>query len=101
MLGVLASASLFVRGPESIRLVRVTRADGPARLLVEGPGPEQMTHFLDDAVECLWCQVDIERRLMTEGFQRVPVAGAERRSGGDRRGASRGSDRRRHVELVS
>jgi hypothetical protein len=97
MIGVVQAASLFVRGSESVRLVRITRADGPAHLVVHGPGPEQMTHVLDNAVECLWFQVDLERRLVAHGFQIAQVAGADRRSGRDRRGASRGTDRRREL----
>ena len=102
MIGVVQTASLFIRGTESVRLVRVTRADGPARLLVDGPGPEQTRHLLDNAVECLWFQLDIERRLVAQGFLLAHVSGADRRSGRERRTSSRGSDRRRQVEqLVS
>ena len=98
MIGVVQSASLFVRGGESVRLIRVTRADGPARLVVHGPGAEQVTHTLDSAVECLWFQVDIERRLVAQGFQLVPLRGGDRRSGRERRTSSRGSDRRRQLD---
>jgi hypothetical protein len=72
----------------------MTRADGPARLQVDGPGPVQATHVLDNVIDALWQQTDIERTLVAEGFQAGKVV--ERRSGRDRRTQSRGgSDRRR------
>ena len=94
MLGVVETASLFVRGLESIRLVRITRADGPSRLLVHGPGAARATHVHDDAIQCLWFQADIERGLLAEGYQLVRQGAGERRSGRERRTAPRGTDRR-------
>src|SRR5688572_24837740 len=96
MIGLIQTAMLFTRGMESVRLLRMTRADGPARLLVDGPGHAQATLVLDNAIDCLWQQTDIERALVEEGFQ--VVTRVERRSGRDRRTESRGSDRRRSRE---
>ena len=94
MLGLVETASLFTRGPESIRIVRITRADGPARLLIHGPGAARATHVHDNAIQCLWFQADIERGLLAEGFQLVRAGAGERRSGRERRAAARGYDRR-------
>src|SRR5688572_20314689 len=96
MIGLIRTAILFTRGVESVRLQRMTRADGLARLFVDGPGHAQATHVLDNAIECLWQQTDIERDLVEEGFQ--AVTRVERRAGRDRRVESRGSDRRRSRE---
>ena len=94
MIGLIRTARLFTRGLESVRLLRLTRADGPARLHVDGPGPAQATHVLDNVIDALWQQTDIERTLVAEGFQ--AVNGVERRSGRERRAQSRGkADRRR------
>jgi hypothetical protein len=94
MYGVVETASLFTRGSESVRLVRITRADGPSRLLVHGPGVTRETHIHDNAIQCLWFQAGIERALLAEGYQLVRNGTAERRSGRERRAATRGSDRR-------
>jgi hypothetical protein len=101
MLGLVESALLFTRDGESVRLVRITRADGPSRLLVEGPGHAQIMHVVDSAIDCLWHQADIERRLVAEGFRPTPLANADRRSGRDRRAEVRGSDRRRPTFSVA
>lgn len=102
MLGLVHAATLFQRGPQSVRIVRLTRADGPARLLIHGPGAAHEVHVMENAIECLWRQTDIERRLVAEGFRLVPLPGAERRSGRERRATTRGSDRRRPaVEMTS
>jgi hypothetical protein len=93
MIGLIRTAMLFTRGMESVRLLRTTRADGPARLLVDGPGHAQAAHVLDNVLDCLWQQTDIEHSLVAEGFRPSPKV--ERRSGRDRRAERRGSDRRR------
>lgn len=97
MIGLVESALLFTRGSESVRLVRMTRADGPSLLFVDGPGHLQTTHVLDDTVECLWCQSDVEHQLQKDGFQLAPLANADRRSGHERRHHTRGADRRREM----
>jgi len=97
MIGLVESALLFARGSESVRLVRMTRADGPSLLFVHGPGHLQATHVLDDTIDCLWCQSDIEHQLQKDGFQLVPLSNADRRSGGERRHHARGADRRREM----
>ena len=94
MLGVVETASLFIRGAESVRLVRITRADGPSRLLIHGPGPAREIHVHDNAILCLWFQAGIERGLLAEGYQLVRNNSAERRSGFERRASTRGTDRR-------
>lgn len=94
MLGLIQTASLFARGPESVRIVRLTRADGPAHLLIHGPGATRATHVHDNAIECLWFQADVERSLLAEGYQLVRAGTGERRSGRERRAAARGHDRR-------
>jgi hypothetical protein len=97
MIGLVESALLFTRGSESVRLVRMTRADGPSLLFVHGPGHLQTTHVLEDTIECLWCQSDVERQLQKDGFQLVPLTSADRRSGHERRHHTRGADRRREM----
>lgn len=97
MFGLVETASLFTRAHESVRLVRMTRADGPSLLFVHGPGHLQAMHVLDDTIECLWEQADVERGLLKDGFRFVPVATADRRSGRERRVQTRGADRRREM----
>lgn len=92
------SVSLFTRGHESVRILRLVNPTGPVRLLVHGPGSEAATYDLDDEVECVMWQSAIERNLVTEGFRLEPSL-CERRSGRDRRGTARESDRRRWVSV--
>ncbi len=101
MLGIIETASLFIRGAESIRLVRITRADGPSRLLIQGPGTAREVHIHDNAIQCLWFQADIERRLLAEGYQLVRNGSADRRSGRERRTAARGTDRRLQADAAT
>jgi hypothetical protein len=100
MIGLVQTAWLFTRGSQSVRIVRVTRANGPVRLLVNGPGTAVTMYDADDALEGVRYQLHIERGLVAEGYQLASFASAERRSGGDRRGAPRGIDRRRALERV-
>jgi hypothetical protein len=101
MFGVVETASLFTRGSDSIRIVRITRADGPSRLLVHGPGTARETHIHDNAIQCLWFQADIERGLLAEGYQLVRNRTAERRSGYERRASTRGTDRRMPLAVAA
>lgn len=101
MFGVVQTAALFTRGTESIRLIRITRADGPARLLVHGPGSARATHVHENAIQCLWFQTDIERGLVAQGYQLVRAAAAERRSGRERRTSVRGTDRRATADAMT
>ena len=100
MLATIETAWLYVRGQESVRLIRVAEEGRQDRLLVYGPG-RSVTAFSDDDVHgCLRRQQEIERALLAEGFLLQPHVEGERRSGHDRRGASRGPDRRRGVYPV-
>jgi hypothetical protein len=83
-------AWLFVRGEESVRIVR---DPGAFVLRVEGPGYEREVHAFKDEAEVGEFQRTYEARLLAEGW--MLAASHERRSGRDRRGTSRGSDRRR------
>ena len=100
MIGLVQTAWLFTRGADSVRMIRVSRPDGPVRLLVNGPGREALVHEVGDAIDCARYQSELERRLVAQGFQLARFVSPERRSNGDRRGATRGSDRRRHPERV-
>jgi hypothetical protein len=83
-------AWLFVRGEESVRIVR---DPGAFVLRVEGPGYEREVHAFKDEAEVGEFQRTYEARLLAEGW--MLGASHERRSGRDRRGTSRGQDRRR------
>ena len=99
MIGLVQTAWLFTRGSQSVRIIRVARQNGPVRMLVQGPGTERSVHEAD-ALECVRFQSEVERRLVAQGFQLASFTSAERRTGSDRRGAARGSDRR-NLELVN
>jgi hypothetical protein len=102
MIGSIESASLFTRGLQSVRLVRLGRLEGPVRLLVLGPGPSSSVYESPDAIECGNYQSQIESALVGEGYQLAGFAAAERRSGADRRRNSRDvrGDRRREVQMA-
>lgn len=101
MIGLVQTAWLFTRGSQSVRIIRIAQPKGSVRLLVNGPGAESLAQDMDDALECARHQSEIERRLVAQGYQLASFASAERRAGGDRRGAQRGADRRSHLELVN
>lgn len=100
MIGLVQTAWLFTRGSQSIRILRVARPYGPVRLLITGPGAASSTYDADDAIDAVRYQLHLERGLVAEGYQLESFASADRRSGYDRRSASRGSDRRRDLALV-
>jgi hypothetical protein len=83
-------AWLFLRGTESIRIVRDPKA---FVLRVDGPGYEREVHAFAGEVELGEFQRNYESRLVAEGW--VLGASQERRSGRDRRSEPRGQDRRR------
>ena len=83
-------AWLFVRGEESVRIVRDPKA---FVLRVEGPGYEREVHAFKDEAEVGEFQRNYEARLLAEGW--MLGASQERRSGRDRRADARGPDRRR------
>jgi hypothetical protein len=101
MSAAVQSATLFVRGSQSVRIVRLAKDEGAAQLVVNGPSGAHAEHVLESATEGLWYQVDIERRLVAEGFEVVEILAGDRRSGRDRRGESRGTERRRHDDVPS
>ena len=96
-IGAVREAWLFTRGVKSVRIVR---ASGRSRMFLHVYGPDtnsDMQEF-DDVLGCMRYQSEIERRLVGEGFSLDRFV-AERRSGSDRRGTGRGSDRRASCQL--
>ena len=87
---------LFVRGSESVRVIRAATPEGRARLLVYGPGNTQATHEFQDTVTCMQRESEIELQLVADGFTLEQFT--DRRSGSDRREMSRGGDRRRDAD---
>jgi hypothetical protein len=98
MIGLVQTSWLFTRGSQSVRIIRVSQPKASVRLLVNGPGSESLVHEMDDAIECARHQSEIERRLVAQGYQLAHFLSVERRTGRDRRGVPRGSDRRNHLE---
>jgi hypothetical protein len=93
MVAILETIWLFVRGSESVRVLREATPEGLVRLLVFGPGNTQDVHEFEDAITCSTQQSEMERRLVAEGFALAEFT--NRRSGEDRRSVPRGPDRRR------
>ena len=94
MTGLVETIWLFVRGEESVRVIRASTPEGRARLLIYGPGNTQATHEFQDALTCTQRESELERELVNDGFTLEQFT--DRRSGFDRRSAPRGtSDRRR------
>src|SRR5262245_32113645 len=83
MVALVETIWLFVRGSESVRLIRAGTPEGRVRLLVYGPGNTETTHEFQDAIACAARQSEIERRLISEGFALHQFT--DRRSGLDRR----------------
>ena len=83
-------AWLFLRGDESIRIVRDPNA---FVLRVAGPGYERSVHAFKNEDEVGEFQRNFEARLLAEGW--ILAASQERRSGRDRRQHPRSSERRR------
>ena len=94
MTGLVETIWLFVRGDESVRVIRAATPEGRARLLVYGPGNRQAAHEFKDGVTCTHMESELERQLVADGFTLEQFT--DRRSGVERRSAARGSvDRRR------
>jgi len=93
MVGLVETIWLFVRGSESVRVIRAATPEGRARLLVYGPGNMQAVHEFEDVIACSTEESEMERRLVAEGFTLAEFT--DRRSGEDRRSVPRGPDRRR------
>lgn len=93
MTGLVETIWLFVRGAESVRVIRAGTPEGRARLLVYGPGNLQATHEFQDDITCATRESELERQLVADGFTLEQFT--DRRSGLDRRSVPRGPDRRR------
>jgi hypothetical protein len=91
--GLVETIWLFVRGPESVRLIRASTPEGRARLLVYGPGNTQATHEFEDGTSCTTRQSELERELVAGGFTLEQFT--DRRSGADRRNVARETPERR------
>ena len=93
MTGVIETLWLFVRGEESVRMMRTTTPEGRVRLLVYGPGNTHAVHDFADDVACIQGESALERQLVHDGYSLEQFT--DRRSGTDRRRVPRGLDRRR------
>jgi hypothetical protein len=94
MTGLVETTWLFVRGGDSVRVIRATTPEGRARLLIYGPGNSQATHEFPNVVACTTREAEIEQEMVAEGF--ILEQFTDRRSGIDRRSTPRGEpDRRR------
>ena len=93
MVTLVETVWLFVRGSESVRMIRAGTPEGGARLLVYGPGNTQDVHEFKDAITCSTQESEMERRLVDDGFSLAEFT--DRRSGQERRSVPRGPGRRR------
>jgi hypothetical protein len=93
MVAIVETIWLFVRGFESVRVIREATPEGGVRLLTYGPGNSQDVHEFEDPITCSTQQSEMERRLVAEGFALAEFD--DRRSGEERRSVPRGPDRRR------
>jgi len=93
MTGLVETIWLFVRGGQSVRVIRASTPEGHARLLIYGPGNTQATHEFQDGITCTQRESEIERDLVADGFTLEQFT--DRRGGLDRRSVGRGSERRR------
>ena len=82
MLAAVETAWLFVRGVQSVRIIRAATLRGDVHLHIKGPGTEQESHTFHDVIDCMHFQADFERRLVGRGF-------ALERFTSDRRSAAR------------
>jgi DNA-binding response OmpR family regulator len=87
---------LFARGNESVLISRIAFPGPNARLHICGPGQAATSFECTDLAACMKRQNEIERALITDGYQ---LLSRERRTGRDRRTVPRatGSDRRRDL----
>lgn len=96
-------AWLYVRGEQSVRIVREGGGDRPERLVSYGPG-RAIAIFHDDDRDPIGLdrrRVALERQLTAEGYEKLVLFFADRRGGGDTRMKPRPGlrDRRRSDEL--
>ena len=68
MTGLVETIWLFVRGDESVRVIRAATPEGGARLLIYGPGNTQATHEFQDPVTCTHREAELERELVHDGY---------------------------------
>jgi len=86
---------IYARGRQSVLVSRVSQPGPLARLHVLGPGQMRRSYDCSDIDECFALQAEIERTLVSEGYQLLE---RDRRSGTDRRTSPRpGPDRRRRI----
>jgi hypothetical protein len=94
MTGLVETTWLFVRGGDSVRVIRAATPEGGVRLHIYGPGNIQETHEFANVVACTTREAEIEQELVADGFTLEQFT--DRRSGIDRRHTPRGdADRRR------
>ncbi len=93
MVALVETIWLFVRGTESVRVIRAATPEGRSRLLVYGPGNAHEVHEFEDAITCSAQESEMERRLVADGFALSEFT--DRRGDEDRRSVARGPDRRR------
>jgi hypothetical protein len=92
VIAAVEAAWLFVRGAESVRIVRTATRAGAVHLHVQGPGAHAESRTYTDALECMQQQAELERRLVAQGYalerftadrritgKRTPPDGRERR----------------------
>ena len=73
------AAWLFVRGQDTVRIVRVAELSGQLRLLVNGPGTRLVTHVCMDHDDCARLQALIAGELHAEDYTEL-VGTTERRA---------------------
>ena len=93
MTGLVETIWLFVRGNDSVRVIRAATPEGRARLLIYGPGNSNTTHEFDNVVSCTTYEAALEKELVADGFTLDQFT--DRRSGMERRSTPRGGERRR------
>jgi hypothetical protein len=93
MVALVETTWLFVRGAESVRMIRAATPEGRARLLIYGPGNTQSVLEFQDKMACSTAESDLEERLVKDGFTLNQFT--DRRNGEERRITPRGPDRRR------
>ena len=85
---------LYVRGDHSVRIEMLEGS-----LSIYGPGRQFRRHDCEDDVAALLEHSSIEQELVRDGWSLERMT-TERRSGAERRGGTRGRDRRRGLKLV-
>jgi len=68
VIAAVEAAWLFIRGSESVRIVRTATRTGALHLHIHGPGSNAESHTFSDVVECMQQQAELERRLVSQGY---------------------------------